>query len=291
MATQVLDHPARSKKPQAGTVNWLTDCIARGKREVFTETILMTPALATIILRNNPDNRTLKPVKLGHFIADMVSDRWAFNGQPIILSKDGLLNDGQHRLTALCEANVTLPMRVEFGLERDTRTTIDQGTARTAGDYLHMEGGAYANSCASITRVLLAYEQSDGRHIREAGKFTNSQILSRVHSDPAILAAAEYASHVSKHTSKFAAPAIIGSAFYILSEIHPSEARQFMDGIALGEGMRLHQPIHTTRETLLKMGKGARQTKLEVIFHGWNKYRNGGSLKIIRVNGNFPALV
>lgn len=291
MAVTLLNPEPKTKKPQAGGVDWLNKCLERGKSEVFAETVLMTPALAAILLRNNPDNRNLKPMKLAQFVSDMNAGRWAFNGEPIILSKEGLLNNGQHRLTALCEANLVLPMVVEFGLDRETRTTIDQGSARTAGDYLHMQGGSYANQSASIARVIIAYELSSGRHIRDANRITNAQVLDRVHADAPIVSAAEYASQVQKHTSSFAAPAIIGSAFYILNDINPTEARDYMNGVSVGEGLKLHQPAHTVRETLLKMGKGARQPKLEVIFHGWNKYRNGGPLKIIRVNGNFPALV
>jgi hypothetical protein len=137
----------------------------------------------------------------------------------------------------------------------------------------------------------LAFEASEGRTIRDAGKFTNAQIIARVTNDSAIVKAAEYASGVSKHTMSFAAPAIIGSAFYLLSDVNPADAREYMDSVSIGEGLRLNQPAFTVRETLLKMGKGARQPKLEVIFHGWNKFRSGGALKLIRVNGNFPALV
>lgn len=282
---------AKLVKPQAGTVHWLNECVERGKREVFSETINMNPGLAAILLGNNPDNRCLKPFKLAHFVSDMANGRWSFNGQPIIVSKEGLLNDGQHRLNAICEANLTLPMVVQFGIDRATRTTLDQGSARTAGDFLHMGGSAHANQCASIARVVLAYEASEGRNIRDAGKFTNAQVIARVTDDGDIIKAAEYASAVNKHTMKFAAPAIIGSAFYLLGEVHPADAREYMDRVSIGEGLRLNQPAFTVRETLLKMGKGARQPKLEIIFHGWNKFRANGPLKLIRVNGNFPALV
>jgi hypothetical protein len=287
MATKVT----KLFRPEVGTVHWLNECIERGKREVFSEVIQMTPGLAGVLLQSNPDNRCLKPHKLGHFVADMIADRWTLNGQPIIVSKDGLLNDGQHRLTALREANLTLPMVVTFGLDRETRTTLDQGTARTAGDFLHMDGGAYANQCASIARIVLAYEKGCGRHMRDVTKLTNAEIVARVRTDPGILKAAEYATHVQKYTQKFAAPAIIGTAFYLLSEIHPADAKEYMDAVAIGEGLRLHDPAHTVRNALLSFGKGSRQPKIEMILHGWNKFRARAKLKLVRSNGIFPALV
>lgn len=30
---------------------------------------------------------------------------------------------------------------------------------------------------------------------------------------------------------------------------------------------------------------------LEIIFHGWNRYRSGQTLRLVRRNGSFPALV
>jgi hypothetical protein len=276
---------------ESANISWLSECIKRGKREVFSETVMMNPGVAAELLRRNPDNRVPKSVKSAHFAADMAAGRWAFNGESIIVSQDGLLNDGQHRMQAMVDANLALPMIVVFGVERSTRTTLDQGSARTAGDYLHMDGATYGNQCASIARVILAFEASDGRHIRDAGRFTNAQILARIAADDGILKAAEYAARVGKHTSKFAAPAVVGAAFYLLADINVMEARDYMDRVCVGEGLRIHQPPFTVRETLLKMGKGARQSKLEVIFHGWNKFRAGGTLRLIRVNGNFPALV
>lgn len=281
---------SNSKKPEAGTVHWLNECIERGQHEVFSEVTTVTPGLAQELLRRNPDNRNIKPAKAAHFTADMIAGRWTFNGEPLLISKDGLLNDGQHRVQALIDANTSIPMVIVFGLDRESRTTVDQGSARTAGDYLHMGGSAYANQCASIARVVLAYEQSGGKHMRDVHRFTNAQIVARVNADPHIRSAAEYALSVQKHTHSFAAPAIIGSAFYILSQINPAEARQYMDAVTLGEGLRLFDPAHTVREALLKYGKGSRQPKIEMILHGWNKYRIKSKLKIVRSNGIFPAI-
>lgn len=288
---KIIPHsPPTPKKPEAGTVHWLSECIERGKRGVFSEVTTVTPGLAQEMLRRNPDNRNIKPSKAAQFTADMIAGRWAFNGEPLILSKEGLLNDGQHRLQGIIDANTPLSMVIVFGLERESRTTVDQGSARTAGDYIHMEGGSHGNQCASIARVVLAYERSEGRHIRDSGKFTNAEVVARVKSDPQILAAAEYASKVQKHTMAFAAPAIIGGAFYILSQINKADAREYMDAVSLGEGLRLYDPAHTVREALLKYGKGSRQPKIEMILHGWNKHRIKSKLKLVRTNGAFPAI-
>lgn len=294
MATQLAEAPrvvAAKKRPAAGTVHWFNECVARGKREVFSEVTTLTPGLAATLLGLNPDNRNIRAVKASQFAADMRAGRWAFNGEAIKISRDGLLNDGQHRLSALIDANVTLPILFTFGVERDTRMTLDQGAARTAADYLGMDGIQNATASASIARLVIAAERENLDRLGRENDITNTEIRQRVLTDEKIGEAAHYAATVNRFTNKFAAPAIIGTAFYLLSEVSATDAKAFMDMVAIGEGLRRNDPAFAVRDTLLSVGKGKRQQKLAAIFHGWNKYRCGLPLKVAKATLYFPALV
>lgn len=282
--------PAK-RQPDAGTVQWFRDCVERGKRSVFSETKLVTPGLAAELLKLNPDNRNIRPTKAGQFAADMRSGKWTFNGEPIIISDDGLINDGQHRLSAIIDANTPVLMLFVFGVARAARFTVDQGAARAAGDYLSMEGVQNANACAAIARLVIAIEREGGQRLYREGEVTNAEIRSRVATDPAIGEAAHYAATVYRFTSKFAATGIVGTAFYLLNEVSPVEARDYMDRVCIGEGLRRVEPAFAVRDTLFSLGKGQRGKKLEAIFRGWVKYRCGQPLKQVKVLGNFPALV
>lgn len=292
MATQLLERiaPKTAKKPEAGTVHWFDQCIQRGKREVFSETITVTPGLANAILGSNPDNRNIRPTKLAQFATDMRAGRWAFNGEPVIVAKSGDLNDGQHRLGAIIEANVPIPMLFVFGVDRDTRTTVDQGSARTASDYLGMEGVQYAAQAASIARLVIAYERSFGQDVAGTKYITNAEVVARVNNDPDIGVSAHFAQSHNKSTRMFCAPSAIGAAHYLLRREHPSEADAFMEQVCVGEGLRKTDPAFAVRERLWTTTKYAGQ-KMEVIFRGWNAYRSRRPLKLAKVLGNFPALV
>lgn len=282
--------PKALAKLEAGTINWLNDCIERGTRGVFTETITVTPGLASELLKRNPDNRNLKPIKAQHFATDMINGRWAFNGEPIIIARSGELNDGQHRLTALIEANTTLPFLFVFGVERDSRTTVDQGSARGAGDYLTMDGYTYAKNAATAGKYIIAYERSAGRNLSARGGITNAEVLERVRHDEGIIKAAAYAHRHVKSYRHLVAHSIIATAHYLLSEIHPAEAENYLDQVCLGENIKRGDPAFAVRSALAGERK-YRDDALEIIFHGWNRYRSGQTLQLVRINGSFPALV
>ena len=75
MASKVLEHPAKAKKTDAGTVHWFNECVERGKGEVFSEVTTVTPGLASVLLDKNPDNRNIRAVKVEQFAADMRASR------------------------------------------------------------------------------------------------------------------------------------------------------------------------------------------------------------------------
>lgn len=287
MASNVAKLP---RGAEAGTVQWFNECVERGKRGVFSETVTVTPGLASVILERNPENRNVRPAKVAQFVSDIRAGRWAFNGEPVIIAKTGELNDGQHRLGAVIDANKPIPFLFVFGVERDTRTTVDQGSARTAADYLGMKGASNATAAAAIARIVIAYERSGGQDIAQTRFVTNAEVLARATSDPGIAEAAHYAMCKRTHTRTFCAPSPIGAALYILKQEHASDAEAFMDQVCVGEGLRKADPAFAVRERLWTTTRHASQ-KLEVIFRGWNAYRSGRPLHLVKVFGNLPALV
>ena len=61
-------------------------------------------------------NRNVSPSRVTAYAVDMRSGSWDLNGQAIVLDENGLLLDGQHRLLAIIESGVTLPMLVVRGM-------------------------------------------------------------------------------------------------------------------------------------------------------------------------------
>jgi len=299
MMATVLERiaPAKPKRPEAGTVHWFNECVERGRREAegggfHTEVAILTPGLAGELLRRNPDNRHIRKTKVAQFTRDILADRFQLNGEAIKITPDGLLNDGQHRATAVIEANRPITTLFIFGVERETRTTLDQGASRGAGDYLSMDGVQNATTQASITRQLLSYERTKGKSLSEATYVTNAEVLDRVARDPKIAESAHFATIHAKAARHHVAPAIVGLCHYILADLSEIEANEYLTQVCTGEGLTKRDPAYAVRDRLLTLGK-SRQLKVHAIFRGWNAYRQGKPLSIVKVMDEavLPAVI
>lgn len=290
MATVLERIAPKARKFEAGTVHWFNECVERGKREVFSETATVTPGLANVILGSNPNNRRIRPAKLWQFVVDMRTGNWAFNGEPVIIAKTGELNDGQHRLSAIIDANTSIPLLFVFGIDRDARLTIDQGAARSAADYLGMEGVENATAVASIARLVIAFERSGEKSLSDSNKVTNAEVRARAERDEKLHASAHFTAQHSKLTKNFAAPAIIGFCHYVLTSESATDAAIYMTQICTGEGLKKTDPAFVVRDRLLNLGRN-REQKIEVILRGWNAYRSGRPTKLVKALGSLPALI
>ena len=284
METHVKFAPATS-----GSIQWFKDCV--NARRFHTEVVSVSPMLAAFILDKNEENRSLKASKIKQYTADMKAGRWSLNGEPIIIADNGELNDGQHRMLALIDAGVTVPLLFVFGVSRESRTTVDQGVARSAGDYLAMNGTPNSTGAASLTRLVIAYENSKGKTLGDVGAVTASQILERVDSDPLIAAAASYATTNANYAKGILSPALIGFSFYVLSKINHDDAIEFLGQVCVGENIKRGDPAFAVRAALVNKTRSARAEKAELVLRGWNAYRLNQSRVLAKSVGGLPDLV
>ncbi len=120
------------------------------------DSIVITPALAQIMLRHNFNNRNIVPANLEAYIAAVGAGDWSKNGETVILATDGTLNDGQHRLLAALITNQPFESAISYGVEKITMDTVDTGRGRRPGDRLSMQGVPSPHKVAAI--YALAYE-------------------------------------------------------------------------------------------------------------------------------------
>lgn len=278
--------------PKRGTPAWLHDCIARARDGVFVEIVDLTPALAKTLLTINEENRHLRNRTAQQYQADITAGRWKLNGQTIVIADNGLLNDGQHRCAAVAATGITIPAILVFGVERESRTTLDQGARRKPGDFLSIAGTKNAYTQAAIARALITWEAKDGANTDDNRNVTATQVIDRVMSDAHISEAAEYASHVAARTSKMASGTVIGLCHLILSRVDPVEAKNFLDSVAYGENLKRGQPAYELRERLLSEHEGfkraGRDKNLALIFRAWNLHRKGQRCTAGQLSAKLP---
>lgn len=77
--------------------DWFHDSVIRGRKEVFTDVVTLTPDMARLLLAANHENRVINKRAIQTYVDDIKSGRWALNGESIKVATDGSLNDGQQR--------------------------------------------------------------------------------------------------------------------------------------------------------------------------------------------------
>lgn len=111
-----------------------------------------------LLAHNYSDNRKLRRSYVNQ-LSDVMS-RGLFqseNGQTIVVGDDdGILYDGQHRLEAIVKSDTCYNFIVAYIVDgKDRYKTIDQGTKRTAADFINLPN---KNDCASLSRVMACVE-------------------------------------------------------------------------------------------------------------------------------------
>lgn len=285
MATQLKQAPY-------GSPAWFVEAAEASRDQPTMHAVDLSPTLAKFILTVNTNNRNVRASKVTQYASDMAAGKWTMNGEPLIISNDGKLNDGQHRCLAVIDSNATIPVVMVFGIERETRLTVDQGGARTAGDFLGMEGVQNAAIVAAIARMVIAYDRNAGKSLLGSQVITSSEVRQFVSECPALAEAATFGVTNSTYSRQFAAGSLIGFAFYVLARVNHDEAKQFLERTCRGDGLRMKDPAHTLREKLISEGR-SRDRKVAMILKAWNFHRRGMKVSTNTLNGTlpFPALI
>ncbi len=121
----------------------------------------ITPTIAAKYLELMVPNRKLKPATVHSYVNDMANGRWIITPQGIAFNTDGELFDGQHRMEAVKESGLTIPMLVLRGFPTEqekvkTMDVVDSGIGRSIPDRLKLIGGYYKNPnllCAAARKI------------------------------------------------------------------------------------------------------------------------------------------
>lgn len=270
--------------------DWFQDLLLRSQGGVVSETVTLSPVMANVLLSYNPENRNVRENTLYRYVSDLQNHRWQFNGEPIILSKEGLLNDGQHRCRAIVVSGVPMTTVITVGVSRDSRTTVDAGAARTAGDHLGMLGTTAATTSAAIARLVIAWENAEFKTLGASSRITNMETIDRALSDELIQAVAPWIDSNHKRFTGLMLPSLVGFCFYAISKTYPARAKIFMETFRDGTMLSPGDPILVLRERLRADDSLKRRDRIEAFFRAWNAWIRNETLAKILVMGNLPEL-
>lgn len=113
----------------------------------------ITPEYAQKLLGCNTNNRNIRKSRVKMYANDMKKGNWRSNGEPIVIGDDGILRQGQHRLTAIVEANITLKNQVIMLVSSDEANMYDTNLTRRTVDIMKFEN---IDDCAIKNGIIIS---------------------------------------------------------------------------------------------------------------------------------------
>jgi hypothetical protein len=243
-----------------------------------TRTILLDKALATVLLETNTGNRRVSKRRVNQLAEQMRGGQFENTGEPIIISVEGILNNGQHRLLAVIEADVAVEMDVRFGIPRRAFTKTDTGAGRTGADVLAISGVANPTQISTALRLLLAYERGLPEHVRD--HTPNDEIFRAYERWPDIVEAAVQVQAYNFPKAVRSTP-LYATTFLAMRAPGVTKLQSWLHILATGLEADRDNPAYQLRERLIRgfeTQSGTREKQLErfsLMIKSWNLFRKG----------------
>lgn len=266
---------------------WLAHLVQQGKTKPFAVIADVTPEMATDLLAHNVGNRPVV-ARYKKLLQAFKEDKFVFNGESIIVSNDGLINDGQHRLMACVDSNKPFKTVLVFGVPREARLTNDTGTNKNRATLVGMYGVPNHNQFTAILAVYLTYEAGIYHHSAE---ITTEEILDAWEKHKRRLERASFitGSSVARSLNVTA----LTAGYLILHQLNPLGADQFFRRVVDGTGLEQGSPILMLRNRLMSdktAGIRRNHERLELILRYWNAWRLDRTIqRQIPLLGAYPA--
>lgn len=280
----VNDLPAAADNDAANqqrAQRWLEQRILRMRREgEFAElNVWVFPEVAVELLKLNTNNRRLKKGHIPSLCAAAQEGRWINTGHPIIISSDGVLQDGQHRLTAVLQAGSSIKMDLRFGIDPRAFAVTDIGAKRSGADTLQVAGYCDEATLSAAARVLYGIEK--GVAAGSIRDFPNDLILKFVRERPGIQDAARIG-HSSAGPLKSSGAALSAAAYLIGLQHGTSVADEYFTELRRGAGSHFDMPNRPMARLhrMLKDGdfRSGQQVTAACVL-GWNFQSKNRSLR------------
>lgn len=155
--------------------------MAKTRPTLVTVMTYVTPVMAADWLATkNEGNRRIRKDDVAMMTNQILNDRYEPTHQGIGFYEDGMLADGQHRLTAIVNAGKGIWINVTTGLRRTTIHKIDKGIGRTSLDSLNFLGMKSDHSKVAVCQCMIYQYRAEvaGRDRWESSRCTSEEFAS-----------------------------------------------------------------------------------------------------------------
>lgn len=275
------------------TANWFLRMVQDGRRSPHAVVGTLTPELASFLLKEcNEHNRPIRRRKVESYKADIVANRWDLNGHSIIVSREGWLNDGQNRCTAVVETGIAVPTFFVFGVARASRATLDSGAARTTSNVLSMTDSgtevSHANVAAAAASLLVQFEDK-----LPVESVTRTMIVDKYWQRYDEINAAIHwvVKEWNSNNNRFpGGPSVLVAAYVVLVREAPAEGHDFIRRIVTGADLKDNDPALRVRNRFIYQKRERNTDRFSMLVRAWNRHRNNQPVIAVKA-GKLPKKV
>jgi hypothetical protein len=245
----------------------------------------VTPAKAQQWLEGNVDNRKLREDRVLAHARVLQAGEWELGESAIVFDDQGVLINGQHRLSAVIVSGIPARFIILRGVPSQTQEIMDTGLGRNLADQLTRRGlvVSHANilSGALYWTHQLAYNEETGNvHYSEPSERPTLRQLLQIwekHEDMA-----DHVRPVSRlRSATKVRPGPACALRYRLFAVDPEEAEMFFDIWTTGENLKRDDPILRLREWTLEdarlrgvRGRAPTYRFMAMSLKAWNLWRD-----------------
>jgi len=244
--------------------------------------VTITPAIAKELLLLNITNRPINKANLKKLMVALKQKLWHLNGDPIRISSEGHLLDGQHRLQAIFNTGISCDTVVINSIPPESFITIDQGSVRSLGDILALTGEENCRRLAALVRLAMGYDALGRPEVRTTPTITEDA-LRYVEGHPELKLTVLFGNSHRK-AGALIGPAMLDWLHYSFHRLSAEQANLFLGSLNSGENLTLGAPAYVLREKLLNNKDRYARDKVSTItraawtIKAWNAYRRGAPL-------------
>jgi hypothetical protein len=260
----------------------------------------MTPAKARRILAKNERNRVLRPDYVRQLAGAMERGEWIVNGESVQIAEDETLLNGQHRLSAVVDSGVSVPMLVVRGLPASTQMTVDVGGRRTLSDVLALHGETDTTNLGAVLGLLFRYRNKARLDYSARTAPTIAQALELLEKEKGLRETLGFARQVFRETRMRLS--VVALLLYLFEEADPGAGQKFFDALCEPRDEEPDSGVRRLRAHLDRIRK-ERKYKFSTIvlsamtikaFNAWREGRGVDSLSYRSGRSNpeeFPKIL
>ena len=121
----------------------------------------VTPDQALIWLGSVRNQSNINRRQVNAYAEDISAGRWKLNGEPIVISQNGVVLSGRLRLLACAASKASFPSLIVEGVQNFSFESFNSVRRRTTGDILTIRNETHGRALAAALGYLWRYGQND----------------------------------------------------------------------------------------------------------------------------------